>query len=260
MTTTAIKAGNLIDGTGADPVKDAVVVIEDGTVKQVGSSSSVKIPDGADIIDASENTVMPGMMDLHIHLCMFNNRTFKNYRVAQWEVTPELQQMYALFHAQLCFEMGFTTLRDLGLQSSRGLMTAQMCAVRDVINSGAIAGPRLVIGGFTYMTGSHLELILPRASIRQGFENADGPWELRKLARTNLRHGCDVIKTCASGGGGTDKEEPDVINMTQEELNAIVNEAHNLHKRAAVHCFTPDAHLRAVEGRDRYHRAHGVPH
>ena len=55
------------------------------------------------------------MMDLHIHMCMFNNLTFKNYRVAQWEITPELQQMYMLFHAQLCLERGFTTLRDLGL-------------------------------------------------------------------------------------------------------------------------------------------------
>jgi imidazolonepropionase-like amidohydrolase len=190
---------------------------------------------------------MPGMMDLHIHLCMFNNRTFKNYRVAQWEITPELQQLYALFHAQLCFEMGFTTLRDLGLTSTRGLLTEHMCAVRDSINAGILAGPRLVIGGFTYMTGSHLELILPRAALHPGFQSADGPWELRKLARTNLRAGCDVIKTCASGGGGTDKEEPDVRNMTQEELDAIVDEAHALHKSCAVHCFTPEAHRMALK-------------
>jgi imidazolonepropionase-like amidohydrolase len=97
------------------------------------------------------------------------------------------------------------------------------------------------------MTGSHLELIFPRAALRPGFSNADGPWELRKLARTNLRAGCDVIKTCASGGGGTDKEEPDVRNLTQEELDAIVDEAHALHKQAAVHCFTPDAHRMAIK-------------
>ena len=144
--------------------------------------------------------------------------------------------MYALFHAQLCMEMGFTTLRDLGLNSSRGLLTDEMCAVRDSIDAGIFPGPRLLVGGFTYITGSHLELILPRAALRPGFQSADGPWELRKLARTNLRSGCDVIKTCASGGGGTDKEEPDVRNMTQEELDAIVDEAHAFHKRCAVHC------------------------
>jgi imidazolonepropionase-like amidohydrolase len=180
---------------------------------------------------------------------MFNNRTFKNYRVAQWEVTPHLQQMYAFFHAQLCFEMGFTTLRDLGLQSTRGLLTEEMCAVRDAINAGILAGPRLVIAGFTYMTGSHLELIFPRAAVRHGFQNADGPWDLRRLARTNLRAGCDVIKTCASGGGGTDKEEPDVRNLTQEELDAVVDEAHALHKQCAVHCFTPEAHRMAIKAR-----------
>lgn len=243
----AIKGGVLIDGHGGEPVKNPVVLVDKGRIKAVGPASKVKIPQKATIVDMGKCTLMPGMMDLHIHLCMFNNRTFHNYRVAQWEITPELQQMYALFHAQLCLEMGFTTLRDLGMVNSRGLVTAEMCAVRDAIEAGIFPGPRLLVAGFTYITGSHLELVLPRAALRPGFQNADGPWELRKLARTNLRHGCDVIKTCASGGGGTDKEEPDVRNMTQEELDAIVDEAHAFHKHCAVHCFTPEAHRMSVE-------------
>lgn len=246
-TITAIKAGQLIDGNGGAVVKNPVLVMQGSRITAVGPASAVEIPREAKIIDVPDHTIMPGMMDLHLHLCMFNNLTFKNYRVAQWEVTPELQQMYALFHAQLCLEMGFTTLRDLGMNSSRGLLTAEMCAVRDAIDAKIFAGPRLIIGGFTYITNSHLELIMPRAALRLGFQNADGPWELRKLARTNLREGCDVIKTCASGGGGTDREEPDVRNMTQEELDAIVDEAHAFHKLAAVHCFTPNAHRMAVK-------------
>ena len=95
--------------------------------------------------------------------------------------------------------------------------------------------------------GSHLDLIQPRAAQRLGFQTADGPWELRKLARTNLLAGCDIVKTCATGGGGTDKEEPDIRNMTQEEINAIVDEAHAFHKPAAVHCFTPNGHRMALE-------------
>ena len=243
----AIKGKTLIDGNGGPVVIDPIIVVDGDRISAIGGKDQVKIPEGCEIIDASQCALMPGMMDLHIHLSMFNNRTFKNYRVAQWEVTPHLQQMYAFFHAQLCFEMGFTTLRDLGLQSTRGLLTEEMCAVRDAINAGILAGPRLLVAGFTYMTGSHLELIFPRAALRPGFSNADGPWELRKLARTNLRAGCDVIKTCASGGGGTDKEEPDVRNLTQEELDAIVDEAHALHKPAAVHCFTPGAHRMAIK-------------
>jgi imidazolonepropionase-like amidohydrolase len=243
----AIKGKALIDGNGGPAVADPIILLDGDRIAEVGSKDKVKISNGVEVVDASHCTLMPGMMDLHIHLCMFNNRTFKNYRVAQWEVTPHLQQMYAFFHAQLCFEMGFTTLRDLGLQSTRGLMTEEMCAVRDAIDAGVLAGPRLVVGAFTYMTGSHLELIFPRAALRPGFSNADGPWELRKLARLNLRQGADVIKTCASGGGGTDKEEPDVRNLTQEELDAIVDEAHALHKHAAVHCFTPGAHRMALK-------------
>lgn len=242
-----ITAGMLIDGTGRKPVRNPVIELEGRRVKRIGTRASLKIPPRAQVIDCGSSTVMPGMIDAHLHTMMFNCLTFHNYRVAQWEITPELQQMYGLFHAQLCFDMGFTTLRDLGLNSSRGLLTAELCAVRDAINAGIVEGPRMLIGGFTTITGSHLDLINPRAMQRFGFQTADGPWELRKLARTNLRAGCDIVKTCATGGGGTDKEEPDIRNMTQEEINAIVDEAHAFHKVAAVHCFTPQGQRMALE-------------
>ena len=94
---------------------------------------------------------------------------------------------------------------------------------------------------------------------RFGFNTADGPWELRKLARTNLLAGCDVIKTCASGGGGTDKEEPDIRNMTQEELDAIVDEAHALPQdRAPCIASRPQAQRMAIEAGRGHDRAHGV--
>jgi len=242
----AIRCGTLIDGRGGRPVKDAVVLIQGNRVTKVGEQGKVKPPHGAEVIDCSGYTVMPGMMDLHIHTAMYNCMTFHNHRVAQFETMPHLQQMYALFHAQNCFDMGFTTLRDLGMNGPYGLLVNEMCAVRDAINAGIVEGPRMLIAGFTTMTGSHLELIQPRAMYRWGFNTADGPWELRKLARKNMLAGCDVIKTCASGGGGTDKEEPDIRNMTQEELDAVVDEAHALHKHAAVHCFTTSAQRMAL--------------
>ncbi len=242
-----LKGGQLIDGNGGKPVKDPVIVLEGRRIKQVGTKANIKIPPKTEVIDCGQATLMPGLMDVHLHTMMFNCLTFHNYRVAQWEITPELQQMYGLFHAQLCFDMGFTTLRDLGLNSGSGLLTAHLCAVRDSINAGILEGPRMFIGGFTTITGSHLDLIQPRAAKRYGFQTADGPWELRKLARTNLLAGCDIVKTCATGGGGTDKEEPDIRNMTQEEINAIVDEAHAFHKPAAVHCFTPNGHRMALE-------------
>lgn len=244
---TYITGATLIDGLGGEPVKDPVIEIQGRHIKSVGTRANTQIPRDAQVIDAPGCTLMPGMMDLHIHTAMFNCMTFHNHRVAQFEIMPHLQQMYALFHAQNCFDMGFTTLRDLGMNGPRGLLVDEMCAVRDSINAGILEGPRMLIGAFTTMTGSHLDLIQPRAMYRFGFNTADGPWELRKLARKNLLAGADVIKTCASGGGGTDKEEPDIRNMTQEELDAIVDEAHALHKITAVHCFTTQAQRMAMK-------------
>ncbi len=241
-----VVGSRMIDCTGAAPVKDPVIVVEGGRIREVGTRTSIKMPRDAEILDCGAATLIPGMLDIHIHTMMFNCLTFHNFRVAQWEITPELQQMYGLFHAQLCFDMGFTTLRDMGLQTYRGLLVREACAIRDAIDMGIVEGPRMLVAAFTTITGSHLDLIQPRAAERLGFQNADGPWELRKLARTNLLHGADVIKTCASGGGGTDKEEPDIRNMTQVELDALVDEAHAFHKICAVHCFTPQSQRMAL--------------
>jgi imidazolonepropionase-like amidohydrolase len=242
-----VTGGRLIDCTGAPPLVDPVVVIRGERITEIGTRQSVQMPEDADVLDCGKATLIPGLIDTHLHTMMFNCLTFHNFRVAQWEITPELQQMYGLFHAQLCFDMGFTMLRDMGLAASRGLLVREACAIRDAIEMGIVEGPRMMIAAFTTITGSHLDLIQPRAALRVGFQNADGPWELRKLARTNLLHGADVIKTCASGGGGTDKEEPDIRNMTQIELDAIVDEAHAFHKICAVHCFTPQAQRMAMD-------------
>ena len=242
-----VTAARMIDCTGTAPSKDPVIVLKGKRIDKIGTKDSIKIPPGADVIDCGKATLLPGLMDIHLHTMMFNCLTFHNHRVAQWEITPELQQMYGMFHAQLCFDMGFTTLRDLGLNSQRGLLVAEACAIRDAFDAGIVEGPRMLVAGFTTITGSHLALIQPRAAVRLGFQTADGPWELRKLARTNLLAGCDVIKTCVTGGGGTDKEEPDIRNMTQEELDAVVDEAHAFHKICAVHCFTPQGQRMALK-------------
>ena len=198
-----VTAASMIDCTGSAACKDPVIVLKGKRIDKIGTKASIKIPQGADVIDCGKATLLPGLMDIHLHTMMFNCLTFHNHRVAQWEITPELQQMYGMFHAQLCFDMGFTTLRDLGLNSQHGLLVAEACAIRDAFDAGIVEGPRMLVAGFTTITGSHLALIQPRAAVRLGFQTADGPWELRKLARTNLLAGCDVIKTCVTGGGGT---------------------------------------------------------
>ena len=103
-----IKVGKIIDGNG-NLINDGLIVVKDKIIKKVGSSKEINLKQfkNYQLIDLGKNvSAMPGMMDCHIHLCMYNNLTFKNYRVAQWEITPELQQMYMLFHAQLCLDRG----------------------------------------------------------------------------------------------------------------------------------------------------------
>ena len=131
-------------------------------------------------------------------------------------------------------------MRDAGRGTPRGDFAEEMCAVRDAINNGIIAGPRLLILAECVITGAHLELLtLPRAMHRVAGATADGPWELRKKVRELIRSGADGIKTSVTGGVslGTD---PEVRNMTQEELDAITDEAHAFKKPVAVHCFTPE--------------------
>lgn len=247
MTSTALMGGRLIRGNGEVIDGPAVVIVSDGKIVAAGGADEVQVPPEAEILDAGSCTLMPGLMDLHLHLTQWNVKTFKNYRAAAFEVSPQLQMLYALLHAQMCLEMGFTTLRDMGGNSYAGPLVAEMVAVREAIEIGIHAGPRIIVAAFTVITGAHLDLIFPRNAIRQPSTTADGPWGLRALARQHLRTGADFLKTCTSGGGGTDKEEPDVRNMTQTELDAIADEAHAFHKRCACHAFTPEAQKMGVQ-------------
>ena len=150
-----VTAASMIDCTGTPAHKNPVIVLKGKRIDKIGTKDSIKIPQGADVLDCGQCTLIPGMMDIHLHTMMFNCLTFHNFRVAQWEITPELQQMYGLFHAQLCFDMGFTTLRDMGLAASRGLLVREACAIRDAIEMGIVEGPRMLIAAFTTITGSH---------------------------------------------------------------------------------------------------------
>ncbi len=235
------KAGQVIDATGNAPIKNGAVIVEGKKIAAVCRAAEVGVMDGAETVDlGQEYTLMPGLMDIHLHLSAHNAITFNNYRIAHAELSPERQELYELLHAQIMFEMGFTTLRAHPWPNMFcGHNSANVCAVRDAFAAGIFIGPRMIAGGYATMTGSHLDLISPRSMRREPDATADGPWELRKLARKQLRLGVDFIKTCASGGGGTDAEDPEIRNMTQEELDAVVDEAHCQNKHCSCHCFTP---------------------
>ncbi len=242
-----LQGGRLIDGNGGPVINKSVVVIKGKRIEKIGVEGEVEIPPNAQITNVQGYTLMPGMMDTHVHLAAWNCSTFSNYRAAIFEISNPLESFYMLFHAQMCFEMGFTTIRDLGKSTPRGDFVLESCAVRDAINAGVMTGPRLLVSGRAIITGSHLDLTLPRIAQRAPGMTADGPWALRGLTREILRTGADWIKTSASGGGGTSDESPNVRNMTQEELDAIVDEAHAFQKQVAVHCFTTESHKMCVK-------------
>ncbi|MFC1937921.1 amidohydrolase family protein, partial [Chloroflexota bacterium] len=231
---------------GGEPIQSAVMVIEGQRIKEVGSEGKISVPAGAEVVDMGECTLLPGLIDSHMHLPFVKGLFFKNMTVAMHELPPQLRELYALVHAQICFESGITTLRDCGMRSMYGeAYTPEMVAIRDAINTGLFGGPRILVGGMAIITNSHLAT--PSSYVRVSPElTADGPWELRKLVRRQLRMQADFIKTCASGGGHTHGEPPDVRNMTQEELDAIVDEAHAFGKQCECHCFTPTSQKMAV--------------
>ena len=241
-----IKAGWLIDGVQDEALKDALLVINGKKIELVAKSGEYKIPENAEVIDASNCTVMPGLFDCHLHLSTINACSFSNYRIGIFEVTPQLQQFYTLYHAHRCFEMGFTTLRDMGRESPYGHLTAEICAVRDSIDLGLVPGPRVIACGRVVTTGSHHDMNIPRAAPRVQGATVTGPWAVRERVREYIRLGADVIKACVSGGSHA-HDDPDSRNITMEELEAIVDEAHAFKKPVAAHCWTPQAHRMCLE-------------
>jgi imidazolonepropionase-like amidohydrolase len=245
-----LKGRMVIDGTGGSPVEDAVIVIEDQRIKEVGAAKGMKLPSDAEIIDLSNFTLMPGLIDTHLHLFAANSVFFENYRLAEYVTHPNLQMLYALRGAQVMLEAGFTTIRNHAHSTSHASRSdIYEVAIRDALQAGLFPGPRMLTGGCCHITGGHLDLVTPRAARRSPGLTADGPWELRRLGREILRAGADFLKTCLSGGGGTAQEAPDIRNMTQEEVDAVADEAHSFGKQCAAHCFTPLAQKMAVRAK-----------
>ncbi|MFC1937923.1 amidohydrolase family protein [Chloroflexota bacterium] len=242
-----LKGKRLIDGNGGEPIQNAVMVIEGERIKEVGSEVKVSVPAGAEVIDMGDCTLMPGLIDCLTINPSQRREFFKNRRAANYEVPPQLMELHGLISCQIRFESGLTTLSDCRTHGSMYCepYTAEMVAVRDAINNGLFAGPRLLVAGMVSVTNGHQAW--PRSYVRVPPDvTADGPWELRKLVRRELRKQCDFIKTSAGGGIGSQDSGPDIRDMTQEELDAIADECHAFGKQCNCHCQTPETQKMAV--------------
>ncbi|MGQ9680696.1 MAG: amidohydrolase family protein [Candidatus Bathyarchaeia archaeon] len=224
--TKALIASNIIDVSGAELIKDGVIIVDGERITEVGHRSETQIPSGAKIIDLGKKTLMPGMIDAHLHLT-----GARSYNPAESIFTPhDLQVLRAFEDCLKLLSAGFTTVRDCG--SSIAL------SLKKGIEEGAIPGPRIYASGRPLsQTAGHGDIhYLPREEvISHGVLLCDGPDECRRAAREALRDGADFIKISTSGGVGSEKDNPWEAQFTVDEIKAITYEAHNVGKRVASH-------------------------
>jgi len=216
-----LRGATLIDGTGARPVRDHAVVVDD---RRIAAIVPDRPPRDDAVLDLGGLTLLPGLINCHVHLCLAGDadpaRTLADETYAATVVS-------AVVRARRTVEAGVTTVRDLG-----GREYAEI-AVRDGVRAGVIPGPRILCAGRAVcITGGHGWRLLGR--------QADGPDDLRRAVREQLRAGADVIKLVATGGVMTPGVDPRVAQLTLEELRAGVDEAHRARRRAAAHAMADE--------------------
>jgi imidazolonepropionase-like amidohydrolase len=238
--TIALMGARLIDGTDAPPREEMTVLVEGRAIAAVAPDGEAVVPEGASRYDLAGRTLMPGMIDGHVHLLANAGAGQKDVHL--WNVLTfiEEQTLHAAANARRALLAGVTTVRDMA--GSRPEI-----AVKHAVDDGVIDGARVVVCGFVGMTGGHGDLFCPANIERRLWQTADGEDECRKLIRTYARDGVDMIKLCTSGGVLSIGDEAEWRNYTFKETLAIVDEAHALGKRVAAHAHTRTGILQALE-------------
>lgn len=222
-----VRAGKLVDVLQGNVVDDQVIIVEDGKIIGVAASGSVAIPAGATVIDLSDYTVLPGLIDMHDHLT--GDHRFHGYRGLAISLPRET--LYGVLNARKTLHAGFTTVRNVGASGYSDV------ALRDAINAGEIDGPRLRVSGPSLgITGGHCDNnLLPSEYDDQSEGVADGPWAVRAKVRTVIKYGADLIKFCATGGVLSKGDSVGGQQYTLEEMQALVSEAHQHDRKVAAH-------------------------
>ena len=242
----AIRAGKLIDGKSDSPIPNALILIEDGKIASVTPGGAP--PAGADVLDLSNYTVLPGLIDAHTHILLQGDVTEEDYSVQLLKQSIPYRAILAARNAKIALDHGFTALRDL---ETEGAMYADV-DVKTAINRGEVPGPHLFVStramaptGMYPLLGFSWELELPH-----GVQPVDGVDGARMAVREQLSHGADWIKYYSDRGYffTPDGVLHSKVNFRDDEARAIVEEAHRLGHKVAAHSIGSDgiaASLRA---------------
>jgi len=243
--TYVLKAARLFDGKSNAVVTPGLIVVTGGKIVAVGSNAAV--PSGAEVIDLGDATLLPGFIDAHTHLTFPYSEDYKQARLNILQKTVAEEALDASVNARITLMAGFTTVRDVG---SRDYLDV---GLRNGIRNGDVPGPRMLVTVHALgATGGHCD---DGDGYRQGVFGHEsgpldgvinGPDQARYAVRLDHKYGADMIKVCASGGVLSLTDDVDTPQLTQEELNAIVDEAHALRRKTAAHCHGAEAAKRAV--------------
>ena len=241
--TYALRAARIFDSTSGKISSPGLVVVANGKIQAVGGA----VPAGAEMVDLGDATLMPGFIDAHTHLTMDFNPDYNGAMLKGLQMTIAERSIRATVNARKTLMAGFTTVRDVGSSDFVDV------GLRNAIGTGMVPGPRMLVAVHALgATGGHCDdqdsfrygVFGSETGVEEGVINT--PDDARRAVRFNIKYGADVIKTCASGGVLSPTDDVDVPQLSQAELNALVDEAHTLRRKTAAHAHGAEAAKRAI--------------
>jgi imidazolonepropionase-like amidohydrolase len=243
--TYVLRAARMFDGKSNTLATPGLIVVTDGKIVAVGAKAAV--PAGAEPIDLGDATLLPGFIDAHTHITMMYSDDWKQNTLDGLQKTIAEQALDASANARVTLMAGFTTVRDVGSHDYLDV------GLRNAIRDGVVAGPRMLVTVHALgSTGGHCD---HSGGFRPGLFGREtdpldgvinGPDQARYAVRLDHKYGADMIKVCATGGVLSLTDDVDTPQLTQEELNAIVDEAHALRRKTAAHAHGNEGAKRAI--------------
>jgi imidazolonepropionase-like amidohydrolase len=241
--TTLIHAGELLAVPGDRPDSRQTIVVENDRIVDVvdGFADPAGYGEDVELVDLKDSFVMPGLMDMHVHL---QGELGPMLKKDQLEMSSQLMQMRSIMYAMRTLEAGFTTVRDVGSSAQ------EMFALRDAINNGWIDGPRIIAAGGVGITGGHADVSGVKPELMELWTDesiCNGPYDCRRATRNAIKYGADLIKITSTGGVLTDRATGTGQQMEVDELREVVLAASRMGRKVASHAHEEDGIIAALE-------------